>query len=383
MTWNPKILLLTGSYGNGHLKVTKTLKDMFLKLGVDQDNIVESDLYLASHPILTKASKYLYIKSFTYGKKIYGFLYYGGSKNKRIVSYDFLNKYGMSTMKQLVDEVKPDIIVNTFPMLVVPEFRKRTGAQIPIVHVVTDYYAHKNWIHEEVDRYYVATEQLKCDLMNQGFSCEQIKVSGIPIDSIFEEEYDKQALFDAYQLDSSRPVVLIAAGAYGVLKDFDETMNKLLDGNRNQIMVVCGKNEELKNTLETRFAGNKNVVIFGYTNKMDELMKMATVMVTKPGGITLSEALAVQVPLILYRPVPGQEKENALFFESKGAAIQVERPSLLLGSILNLLEDEKLRLSMKKSMKALYNENSSEVICQDVLDIALYSDKEKMNRIIV
>nr|WP_106781723.1 glycosyltransferase [Lysinibacillus timonensis] len=383
MTWNPKVLLLTGSYGNGHLKVTKTLKEMFLKYGVTQDKIVESDLYLDSHPILTKASKYLYIKSFTYGQKIYGFLYYGGSQNKRIVSYDFLNKYGMRTLKDLVEEVKPDIIVNTFPMLVVPEFRKKTGAQIPIVHVVTDYKAHKNWIHEEVDRYYVATESLKEDLMNLGFSSDRIKVSGIPIDPVFEGEYDKQALFDTYQLDSSRPVVLIAAGAYGVLKDVDESMNQLLADNRNQIMVVCGKNEELKNTLTSKFADHRDVRIFGYTNKMDELMKMATVMVTKPGGITLSEALAVQVPLILYRPVPGQERENADFFVSKGAAVCVKRPNKLIESILNLLQDEELRMSMKESMKELYNENSAKVICDDIMYSLTNGHKEKKNRIIV
>ncbi len=381
MTWNPKILILTGSYGNGHLKVTKTLKDMFLKQGVTQENIVESDLYLDSHPILTKASKYLYIKSFTYGQKIYGFLYYGGSKNKRIVSYDFLNKYGMTTLKNLIEEVKPDIIVNTFPMLVVPEFRKETGAQIPIVHVVTDYYAHKNWIHEEVDRYYVASNTLKSDLMRLGFSSDRIKVSGIPIDPVFEAEYDKKALCEAYRLDINRPIILIAAGAFGVLKDIDETMNKLLEVNNNQVVVVCGKNEELKETLSSEFEGNKNVVIFGYTNKMDELMKIATVMVTKPGGITLSEALAVQVPLILYRPVPGQEKENAIFFESKGAAVQVTRPNKLVGSILNLVQDEKLRINMKKNMKELYNEHAAQVICEDIM--YLHAGKENMNRIIV
>ncbi len=381
MTCNPKILLLTGSYGNGHLKVTKTLKDMFLKQGVSQDNIVESDLFLDSHPILTKASKYLYIKSFTYGQKIYGFLYYGGSKKKRIISYDFLNKYGMTTLINLVEEVKPDIIVNTFPMPVVPEFRKKTGAQIPIVHVVTDYYAHKNWIHEEVDRYYVASETLKSDLMKLGFSSERIKVSGIPIDPVFEAKCDKKALFDSYQLDMNRPVVLIAAGAFGVLKDIDEMLSKLLSVNNNQVIVVCGKNEELKSTLTSKFAGNKNAVILGFTNKMDELMKISTVMVSKPGGITLSEALAVQVPLILYRPVPGQERENAIFFESKGAAVQVKRPNQLLDSIFNLLQDEKLRMNMKKNMKELYNEHATQVICEDVMN--LYADKEKMNRIIV
>ena len=79
----------------------------------------------------------------------------------------------------------------------------------------------------------------------------------------------------------------------------------------------------------------------GYTNKMDELMKMATVMVTKPGGITLSEALAVQVPLLLYRSVPGQERENAMFFEENGASIIVEHPDELIENITNLIQQRK------------------------------------------
>ncbi len=86
----------------------------------------------------------------------------------------------------------------------------------------------------------------------------------------------------------------------------------------SQIIVVCGKNMELRETLTIECLGEDNALIFGYTNKMDELMKMATIMVTKPGGITLSEALALRVPLLLYRSVPGQEQENAMFLEKKG-----------------------------------------------------------------
>ena len=116
--------------------------------------------------------------------------------------------------------------------------------------------------------------------------------------------------------------------------------------------------------------------ILGYTNNMDDLMKLSNVMVTKPGGITLSEALAVQVPLILYRSVPGQERENALFFEQKGACINVDSPDSLIETITNLISQEQMQTTMKENMKSLYHPHAAKVICDDVRNM-LEEQKEK------
>lgn len=380
MKKDPKILLLTGSYGNGHLRVSTTLKEAFLKLGCKQ--IMESDLYLDAHPLITKASKYLYIKSFTYGHWLYGMLYYGGNRSEKYFQSYFMNNYGMRKLMYLVKTLKPDIIVNTFPMLVVPEFRKKTGWKIPVVNVLTDYGLHKNWLHTEVDKYYVATEQLKFEIMEKGIPCNKIKVTGIPIDPNFEGNDDKELLYEAYRLDLNKPVILIAAGAYGVLKDIEETINSLLYESNNQIIVVCGKNIGLRKKLTEKFEEGKNVRILGYTNRMYDLMKMATVMVTKPGGITLSEALAVQVPLLLYRSVPGQERENSLFFVRNGAAIIVEDHDDLMENINNVIQNEKIQRNMKRDMKKLHNANAAEVICKDIISL-LQSEKNKLNRKII
>lgn len=373
-----KILLLTGSYGNGHLKVSNTLKNTFFNYGIT--DVIESDLYYDSHPLLTKASKYLYIKSFNYGRKIYGLLYYGGRRNKRYFDIEFMNTYGMKKLMRMVETVKPDIIVNTFPMRVVPELKRKTGIQLPIVNVITDFQAHKNWIHDYIDRYYVATEDLKQNLINAGTPDYKIKVTGIPIEEKFERSVDRNDLLESYGLDSKKPVILIATGAYGVIKDIEGIMEKLLQHDNNQILVICGKNEELKNNLLEKFSENQNVRIFGYTNKMDEMMKMATVMITKPGGITLSEALAVQVPLLLYQVVPGQELENANYFQSKDAAIIVNQPDDLVMSVLQLIGDENHRNRLIDNMKEIYCPRSAEVICEDV--ISLVEQKHQFNRFI-
>lgn len=369
-----KILLLTGSYGNGHLKVSNTLKKTFSKMG--KNDVIESDLYHVSHPLLTRASKYLYIKSFNYGKKLYGLIYYGGSRNKRFFDIKFLNYYGMRKLKGMVEDVQPDVIINTFPMPVVPELKRRTGIQIPIVHVITDFRAHKNWVHDSVDRYYVATEELKENLVSVGIHVNKIKVSGIPIDPRFEQPVDRKRLLASYGLEAEKPVILIATGAYGVLKDMEGVMKKILDHGEYQILVICGKNEVLKKQLLDEFSRSPNVRIFGFTNNMDEMMKMATVMISKPGGITLSEALAVQVPMLLYRPVPGQELENANYFQSKGAAIVANDPDELVEHAVRLATDEERRNRIMKNMKKIHFPNAAEVIYEDVM--ALIESKHQI-----
>ena len=132
---------------------------------------------------------------------------------------------------------------------------------------------------------------------------------------------------------------------------------------------------------DRKFDG-KSVRIVGYTNKIYDLMKMATVMVTKPGGITLSEALAVQVPLLLYRSVPGQEQENALFFVENGASIIVEHPDQLIENITNVIQNENIQLNMKRNMKKLHHDHAAEVICEDIIKM-LQGEKEKLNRKII
>ena len=101
----------------------------------------------------------------------------GENRHEKYFQSDFMNNYGMKKLTYLVKTFKPDIIVNTFPMLVVPEFRKKTGLKIPVVNVLTDYGLHKNWLHKEVDKYYVASENLKFDIMEKGISKNKIKVT--------------------------------------------------------------------------------------------------------------------------------------------------------------------------------------------------------------
>ncbi|MEC2288221.1 diglucosyl diacylglycerol synthase, partial [Bacillus velezensis] len=365
MNTNKKVLILTANYGNGHVQVAKTLYEQCLRLGLD---VTVSNLYQESNPIVSEVTQYLYLKSFSIGKQFYRLFYYGVDKiyNKR--KFNIYFKMGNKRLGQLVEEHKPDIIINTFPMIVVPEYRRRTGKVIPTFNVMTDFCLHKIWVHENVDKYYVATDYVKEKLIEIGTHPNNVKITGIPIRPQFEESMPKEPIYKKYNLSPDKKVLLIMAGAHGVLKNVKELCENLVHDDQVQVVVVCGKNSSLKESLSSLEGDNADrLKVLGYVERIDELFRITDCMITKPGGITLTEATAIGVPVILYKPVPGQEKENAIFFEDRGAAVVVNRHEEILESVTSLLADEEKLNRMKSNIKSLHLPNSSEVILQDII----------------
>lgn len=367
MNTNKKILILTANYGNGHMQVAKTLYDECKSQGFE--HVVVSNLYQESNPIVSEVTQYLYLKSFSIGKQFYRLFYYGVDKiyNKR--KFNIYLKMGNKRLDELIQLHNPDIIIITFPMIVVPEYRNKTGKVIPTFNVMTDFCLHKIWVHENIDRYYVATDYVKQKLVEIGTHPSDVKVTGIPIRPQFEADVPKSMIYKKYGLSSNKKVLLIMAGAHGVLKNVKELCEALLLDSEVQIVVVCGKNAALKQSLSVlEQAHPDQLKALGYVEQIDELFRVTDCMITKPGGITLTEATAIGVPVILYKPVPGQEKENALFFEDYGAAIVINRHEDILESVTNLLQDEEKLETMKQNMKKLHLKQSSQTILEDIVE---------------
>jgi processive 1,2-diacylglycerol beta-glucosyltransferase len=375
----PKVLILTAKYGNGHVQVAKTLENQCNKL--DFPKVIVCNLYSESFPVFSEITQFLYLKSFSFGKQFYRLFYYGVDKiyNKRMMNLYF--KMGHKRLHEIVTTEQPDIIINTFPMIVVPEYRKKTGTVIPTFNVLTDFCLHRIWVHEDIDKYYVATNHVKEKLIQVGIHPSTVKVTGIPIRSQFEEERMSSEIYTKYNLDPNKKTLLIMAGAHGVLKNVKELCQSFISKSENtQIVVICGNNTILKESLEplaTNFP--KQFKVLGYVERIDELYRIASCMITKPGGITLTEATAIGVPVILYKPVPGQEKENAHFFEDNHAALIVNQVADITDEVHKLLNDEKRLEQMKKNIRGLHVPRSAELIIEDMIKEASYiKDKQLM-----
>ncbi|APH04682.1 diglucosyl diacylglycerol synthase [Bacillus weihaiensis] len=378
MKSNSKVLILTAKYGNGHVQVAKTLEKKCKELGYKE--VIVCNLYSESFPIFSEITQYLYLKSFSIGKQFYRLFYYGVDKiyNKRMMNLYF--KMGHKRLHQIVTSEQPDMIINTFPMIVVPEYRRKTGTVIPTFNVLTDFCLHRIWVHENIDKYYVATNHVKEKLLRLGINPSMIKVTGIPIRSQFQENLNVIDIHNKYHLDPTKKILLIMAGAHGVLKNVKELCQSFISkSDQIQTVIVCGNNTLLFESLQPLAEAYPQALkVLSYVERIDELYRVAACMITKPGGITLTEATALGVPVVLYKPVPGQEKENAHYFEQNNAAVVINQIEDIVKEVTTLLSDETRLQEMKANIKKIHVSYSADLILEDMVRECEYIRNKKM-----
>lgn len=361
-----KILVLYASYGDGHIQVSQALKERFESAGCE---VKLSDLFAEAYPVLNELTKFMYIKSYTLFPKLYGWSYYSTRHMRDDTPFaHWFHSWGTKKLKELLRGFQPDAVINTFPMLAMPELRKKTGVSIPIFTVITDFTLHQRWVHPLIDKYYVATEDLRDSLIAAGISSEHIAVSGIPLKQSFQPLERTPALYEKYGLDPLRKTVLIMAGSYGVLTGLKDICRAVAALPNTQLMIVCGKNKSLYHTMQETVKSLANAVVFGYCQQMHELMSLADVMVTKPGGVTLAESIQCALPLVLLRPVPGQERDNAEYFAEKGAAIISYSEEQAVSGVRNFLSDTPQRAKALQALHSLQKKQVAETIVADILE---------------
>lgn len=373
VTQNKKILILTGSFGNGHLQVTQSVVNQFNEMNLDNLTVIEHDLFLEAHPILTSICKKWYINSFKYFRNMYKAFYYSRPDQLDKCFYKY---YGLNKLINLLLKEKPDLILLTFPTPVMSVLTEQFNMNIPIATVMTDYRMQKNWITPHSQRYYLATEDLKDEFASIGIPKSQIKVTGIPIADKFEEDIDKTSWLRQNSLAPDKPTILMSAGAFGVSKGFDQMIQEILNRSpHSQVVMICGKNKELKRTLSAQFKNYDNVLIVGYTKHMNEWMASSQLMITKPGGITISEALTRQTPMIFLNPAPGQELENANYFEEKGFGLIADTPEEAIQQVATLTNTPSKIAEMTQSMNESRIPYSTYKLCNDLLNLLDHSSR--------
>jgi processive 1,2-diacylglycerol beta-glucosyltransferase len=371
----PKILILTTNYGNGHLQVARAIMEQFILAG--HTNVVIRDVYQETNPRIHEWTKKLYLKSYTKkGKQLYRLFYYSSNEILKR-NYFQLFSYGYSKLKRIMAEEQPDAIISTFPTFSVQHILPRGDHSIRTYNVITDYCLHHSWVQPSVDKYYVATPQLKSQLIANQIDRNKILVTGIPIQHQFHQHYCRTFLLKKYHLKSDCKTILVVAGAYGVSTEMEYICDELKKDKTLQILIVCGKNKQLAKELQRKYGQEPQIRIFGYITNMAELFDLAHCVITKPGGVILSEAVVKNVPIVLIGATPGQEKENAVSFQRSGAAIFPQKRSQLLKEIKELLADETKIKDMKASLAKIHVPRSAETIVKDVIQTYFWQMEHK------
>ncbi|MGO4547685.1 glycosyltransferase [Paenibacillus sp. 2TAB23] len=366
----PKMLILYASYGDGHLQVARALRSSMEELG--NFRTVMIDLMAESHPWLNEVTRRFYQKSYTNMPSLYGWMYDFTKPMKHDSWFGgLLHSFGKDKIKRILLAEQPDIVVHTFPSFALPELKRSNGFHPPSYAVITDFDLHCRWVHPSIDRYYVATEDLKQELTKLGIPNQAVQVTGIPLKRGFRAAAPSSELYHRYNLNPNKPIILIMAGAQGVMPDAALICSMLLADANVQVVLVCGRNVPLKNAIQQLFqhhSGKSRLCVLGYVDAIHELMSLSDCLVTKPGGVTLSEGITAGLPLFIYRPVPGQEKQNAQYLAAKGAATISYEAAELTGQILKLVHDPLRLTNSKLSIKQLpSSQMAADSIILDIL----------------
>ena len=335
-TNNKTVLILTARFGAGHISAANAIKDYLLEEDASM-NVMIRDFINVSVPIMNNPMVSLYESNTKYTPSLYNFYYY--LKKAFNSKYDLAHRLYTHKLTEYILDVKPDIVISTFPLASACLHNIKTKypkINLPTVTVITDVVDSLEWVYSTTDMYFVPSIEVKNRFIQKGISANKFKVTGVPINKKFLA--DKPS-----SLSNKRKLLLLGGGRglFDINEDFMYWIDNFLDSHSHsvEVTIVTGKNQKLYDLL-TINKPVKHIKVLGFVTNMDELIKEHDLIITKPGGATLFEAIHAQTPVAVKLPKIGQEIENSKFIIDKGIGLFYYN-TLDLEDIFNsLLTDE-------------------------------------------
>jgi processive 1,2-diacylglycerol beta-glucosyltransferase len=366
-----RVLIGTVTAGGGHLAAAAALDEAWRALRPG-DVIDRVDLVKFFSPLHRKIVSDGYVQLVNHAPELWGMMFAKTDKPKAARALNKVRAMFPSNSRKrfgrYVKQFRPDVVLCThyFPLETLNHLRQKRGGLRPMaVSVVTDFEAHALWMDACVDLYCVAAEETKARLVARGAAPEDVVVTGIPISARFSAKLNSKAVRRSLGLRDDQPVLLVPSGGFGmgpvgeILAQLDKVERAF------QSVVVTGRNEELRRELAAQDRKHPTHVL-GFATNMHELMAVADLIITKPGGLTSSEALAMGKPLFILNPIPGQEAANSDFLLERGAAVKVNRVEDLPYRIEQLLGSKKLA-EMGRAARALGRPDAARDVCREVV----------------
>jgi len=351
-----RILLMYISEVSGHHNATLAIEKA-LKTLDPHVSILNINSFKYTNPLLEKIINKAYMGVIKRTPKVWEYLYDNPGfikKTQRIK--DAIHKANFRKFDVLFEEFNPTAVVCTqaFPCGLIADYKRVYGVKVPLIGVLTDFSPHAYWVYNEVDYYIVPSEEAKKRFLTEGIPEYKIKLLGIPIDPRFSRPHSRREIAKRLQLDLSIPTILVMGGGQGIgpIRHIVTALNKF--SGDLQVMVVAGTNRKLLKWLEKKKPELvKKFLIFKYVNNIEELMEVASFIISKPGGLTTAEALAKGLPMIIIKPIPGQEENNTEFLLRNGVAIKIDRMDHAHTELERLIKNEGRLIEMQESAQRL------------------------------
>lgn len=363
-----KVLFLSVSIGTGHMRAAEAIKEAIeVKYPKSEMLIVDTLKYI--NPIIDKLVVGSYLNTLKNTPKLYQKLYEMSDSGDNMNDISgTLNRLLSFRINKLVKNFEPSIIVCThpFPLQMISNLKKKGKISVPIISILTDFVVHSFWLQSHIDAYVVAHDFMKYEMIKKGIPSHLIYPYGIPVSRKFTKRLkSKETLLKEYKLEDV-PTFLIMGGGlgFGEIKSY---FLSLLNHPKNlQIIAVTGKNLKLKKELEEcSLNSSKKVKVLSFTKRIAELMAISDFIITKPGGMTISESLIKRLPILIISPIPGQEEKNAHFLLNNGLAARLFE-SDDMDDILFQFENNPLRVKQMKEMTKIFAKPNSS---KDILNL--------------
>ncbi len=362
-----KVLIVSVTCGQGHNSTAKALMSGLTARGAECTIL---DAFEHINRILAKALDDGYQLSARYLSKPYATVYKHAEHRKKnaeeFSNTKVINTLLASKLRSYIEDYNPDVIVTThcFAAAMVDILKQKGVIHSKNIGIVTDFTVHPFW-EEAIHFDYIVTpnELLNLQMRKKGFSLGQILPFGIPIDPKFANNIvTKEQAREQLGLERQKPTVLVMSGSmgFGNIRKVVASLDRLTTD--FQAIVVCGNNAEAKAEIES-MRKTKTFLVYGYVNNVDFLMSAADCIVTKPGGLTTSEALAKRLPILTVNPIPGQEDRNTEFLLNSGAAMAASETCPIDEVIYQFLQNLRRRELMCESIEYLRRPNSTETLC--------------------
>jgi len=361
-----KVLITYASAGAGHRRAAEAIYnylkenspglDLILLDSLDKTNVLFKLDYTKGYPFLVKYATALWHWAFWATEfKLWRPI-------SRVVArlINYINSQKL--IRYLIQE-NPDVIISTHFLAceLAAGLKKRNRIDSKLITVITDYGVHPFWISPGTDLYVAASDFTRNRLVMEGVPVERISVLGLPFDPKFLRHFDRMSLCGKLGIDHDKFTVLLMTGSFGFgpLEEIVEALHKDC-----QVLVVCAGNKKLYTKLLRR--NLENVKVFGFISNTEELMAAAQVIITKPGGGTITEVLIMELPVIFISAIPGQETANVQALSEYGIGVSPKSIEGIKNTVLDLKNNpekiEELKQRIKKIKKPFACQELANVI---------------------
>ncbi len=373
-----KVMILSVTAGFGHHATAKAVGDMLKSKGAEVRIL---DVYEYINRIVKGTIDKGYLFSSKHTKELYRLVYalaenHGSSYFTTPISIlSIVNALGASKFARVVTNFDPDVLVCThiFAAQLINEIKKRGLLSIRTIGIITDYTIHPYWENVPyIDYIVTASELLHHRSLKRGITADRLLHFGIPIHPKFSKQISRKDACDELGIDPNRPTILMMGGSMGYSNHKKIIQSLLTIGMDFQMLVVCGNNKkQYKNLIETldEYNGKSSIYPYGFVTNVEVMMSASDCIITKPGGLTVSEALAKNLPMILVNPIPGHEERNVEFLLNNGISLYVTKTFPVDEAVYHLFHSPARLESIRKTMSEVAHPDATKQLCHFIMQM--------------